>query len=162
MTQAFLEYNVWLEHGQVLPSRMVVMAEPNPDSLLAALEEAVQRVHTVDPMLQHQQVMRCCATLGRIASAIRHFASVTLPSCSDCNPPPQSYHPGPPPLALGDKPPGAPTTESTPPPSYTLLVDMMSFIKLLSVGYRRLHSSVSNEAVCVCACRCTAFIIGPA
>ncbi|KAL3137234.1 hypothetical protein ABBQ32_006784 [Trebouxia sp. C0010 RCD-2024] len=41
---------------EVLPGRMVVMAEPNPDSLLAALEEAVQRVHTVDPMLQHQQV----------------------------------------------------------------------------------------------------------
>lgn len=42
---------------------MVVMAEPNPDSLLAALEEAVQRVHTVDPMLQHQQVTSCCALL---------------------------------------------------------------------------------------------------
>lgn len=52
-----------LKPGQVLPSRMVVMAEPNPDSLLAALEEAVQRVHTVDPMLQHQQVTVCCDIL---------------------------------------------------------------------------------------------------
>ena len=52
-----------LKPGQVLPSRMVVMAEPNPDSLLAALEEAVQRVDTVDPMLQHQQVTTCCAIL---------------------------------------------------------------------------------------------------
>lgn len=37
---------------------MVVLAEPNPDSLLAALEEAVRKVHkcTVDPLHQHQQV----------------------------------------------------------------------------------------------------------
>ncbi len=41
---------------QVLPDGMVVLAEPNPDSLLAALEEAVHRAHTVDPLLQHQQV----------------------------------------------------------------------------------------------------------
>lgn len=41
---------------QVLPDGMVVLAEPNPDSLLAALEEAVHLAHTVDPLLQHQQV----------------------------------------------------------------------------------------------------------
>lgn len=41
---------------QVLPGGMVVLAEPNPDSLLAALEEAVHLAHTVDPHLQHQQV----------------------------------------------------------------------------------------------------------
>ena len=35
---------------------MVVLAEPNPDSLLSALEQAVQHVHTVDPMRQHEQV----------------------------------------------------------------------------------------------------------
>ena len=44
----------WLK--QVLPSGMVVLAEPSPDSLLAALEEAVLRVHSVDPLLQHEQV----------------------------------------------------------------------------------------------------------
>ena len=41
---------------QVLPDGMVVLAEPNPDSLLAALEEAIHLAHTVDPLLQHQQV----------------------------------------------------------------------------------------------------------
>lgn len=45
---------------QVLPSGMVVLAEPNPDSLLAALEEAVQHVHHVDPLRQHQQVTCIC------------------------------------------------------------------------------------------------------
>ena len=38
---------------------MVLLAEPNPDSLLAALEQAVHQVHTVDPLLQHQQVSLC-------------------------------------------------------------------------------------------------------
>lgn len=41
---------------QVLPNDMVILAEPNPESLLAALEQAVHRVHTVDPTQQHQQV----------------------------------------------------------------------------------------------------------
>lgn len=47
----------WSNLIQVLPREMVVLAEPNPDSLLAALEEAVQHVHAVDPMQQHQQVL---------------------------------------------------------------------------------------------------------
>ena len=70
----------WLEPGQVLPSRMVVMAEPNPDSLLAALEEAVQRVHMVDPMLQHQQVTGCCATtlLGTLQTIQRKPSNLVL------------------------------------------------------------------------------------
>ena len=48
---------------QVLPSDMVILAHPNPESLLAALEQAVHRVHTVDPLQQHQQVNghRACA-----------------------------------------------------------------------------------------------------
>ena len=46
----------WSCCEQVLPNGMVVLAEPNPDSLLAALEEAVARVHTVNPQLQHEQV----------------------------------------------------------------------------------------------------------
>lgn len=62
-----------LNSGQVLPSRMVVMAEPNPDSLLAALEEAVQRVHTVDPMLQHRQVTLCCAILMALQCQLSDF-----------------------------------------------------------------------------------------
>ena len=41
---------------QVLPDGMVLLAEPNPDSLLAALEEAVHLAHTVDPLVQHHQV----------------------------------------------------------------------------------------------------------
>ena len=60
---------MWCCNEQVLPSDMVVLAEPNPDSLLAALEEAVQRVHTVDPQLQHEQVrthaVQCRAVLCR-------------------------------------------------------------------------------------------------
>ena len=42
---------------QVLPSDMIILAEPNPESLLAALEQAVQRVHSVNPLEQHQQVL---------------------------------------------------------------------------------------------------------
>ena len=41
---------------QVVPDGMVLLAEPNPDSLLAALEEAVHLAHTVDPLVQHHQV----------------------------------------------------------------------------------------------------------
>lgn len=41
---------------QVLPGGMVILAEPNPESLLAALEQAVCRVHTIDSFQQHQQV----------------------------------------------------------------------------------------------------------
>ncbi|KAL0044537.1 hypothetical protein WJX82_011610 [Trebouxia sp. C0006] len=41
---------------EVLPDGMVLLAEPNPDSLLAALEEAVHLAHTVDPLVQHHQI----------------------------------------------------------------------------------------------------------
>ena len=60
---------------------MVVMAQPNPDSLLAALEEAVQRVHTVDSMLQHRQVTaRCAALHGTMQAFGSHVPSTPPPS----------------------------------------------------------------------------------
>eukprot|EP00210_Caulerpa_lentillifera_P007040 g6734.t1 len=41
---------------EVLPSDMMILAEPDPDSLVTAVEEALSRVHTVDRQKQHQRV----------------------------------------------------------------------------------------------------------
>ena len=70
--------------AQVLPSGMVVLAEPNPDSLLAALEEAVRRVHTVDPVLQHQQVRHGSAAVSFCNTAVSHAGGVTVYMYSSC------------------------------------------------------------------------------
>jgi hypothetical protein len=44
-------------HGrQVLPPSMLLLAEPQPEALVAALEAALARVPTVDRLSQHCQV----------------------------------------------------------------------------------------------------------
>ncbi len=44
--------------AQVLPSELLLLAEPSPAALAAALERALTLLHTVDPERQHRQV-RC-------------------------------------------------------------------------------------------------------
>jgi hypothetical protein len=41
---------------QVLPPDMMLLAEPSPEDLLVVLEEALARVHTLDPVAQHVRV----------------------------------------------------------------------------------------------------------
>ena len=41
---------------EVLPSDMMLLAEPMPEDLVVAMEEALKRVYYVDPVKQHQQV----------------------------------------------------------------------------------------------------------
>ena len=81
---AVLQWEWW--QAQVLPTEMVLLAEPNPESLLAALEQAVHQVHTVDPFQQHQQVLRSTARCpDNMCSVWLHAAS------SNCELPEYSY-----------------------------------------------------------------------
>lgn len=41
---------------QVLPPDVMLLAEPSPEDLLAAVEEAIQRVPSLDPLAQHERV----------------------------------------------------------------------------------------------------------
>ena len=41
--------------AQVLPSELLLLAEPSPAALAAALERAVTLLHTVDKARQHRQ-----------------------------------------------------------------------------------------------------------
>lgn len=43
---------------QVLPPTMLLLAEPNPEALVAALELAIERTPHVDGLRQHRQVRR--------------------------------------------------------------------------------------------------------
>jgi hypothetical protein len=49
---------------EVLPSDMMLLAEPVPEDLVAALEAALTRVYEVDPVKQHQQVQSGMVTHG--------------------------------------------------------------------------------------------------
>lgn len=40
----------------MLPSDFMILAEPAPEELVAALEEALLRVSGVDPLAQHERV----------------------------------------------------------------------------------------------------------
>ena len=42
--------------AQVLPSELLLLAEPSPAALAAALERALTLLHTVDAERQHRQV----------------------------------------------------------------------------------------------------------
>jgi hypothetical protein len=41
---------------QVLPPDVMLLAEPSPEELLAAVEEAIQRVPHLGPLQQHDRV----------------------------------------------------------------------------------------------------------
>lgn len=41
---------------QVLPPDMMLLAEPSPEDLLAAVEQAINRVPHLDPLKQHKRV----------------------------------------------------------------------------------------------------------
>lgn len=41
---------------QVLPPDVMLLAEPSPEDLLAAVDEAIQRVPHLDPLQQHERV----------------------------------------------------------------------------------------------------------
>lgn len=41
---------------QVLPPDVMLLAEPSPEELLDALEEALHRVPDLDPVLKHKRV----------------------------------------------------------------------------------------------------------
>lgn len=41
---------------QVLPPDVMLLAEPSPEDLLAAVEEAICRVPQLDPLKQHERV----------------------------------------------------------------------------------------------------------
>ena len=43
---------------QVLPPSMLLLAEPSPEALVAALELAIERMPHVDALCQHRQVRR--------------------------------------------------------------------------------------------------------
>ena len=45
-----------MHSGQVLPPSMLLLAEPQPETLVAALEAALARVPTVARLSQHCQV----------------------------------------------------------------------------------------------------------
>jgi hypothetical protein len=57
---------------QVLPPDVMLLAEPSPEDLLAAVEEAIQRVPHLDPLQQHGRVrlsaLVLTATCGRRAT----------------------------------------------------------------------------------------------
>lgn len=42
--------------AQVLPDDVMLLAEPSPDDLLNALEEAIAKVPDLDPVQQHERV----------------------------------------------------------------------------------------------------------
>ena len=48
--------NVFCLCMQVLPSSMMLLADPSPDSILAALESALQRLPDLKPFEQHDRV----------------------------------------------------------------------------------------------------------
>lgn len=51
---------------QVLPPDVMLLAEPSPEDLLEALEEALVRVPELDPVQQHKKVgacSSCCCAL---------------------------------------------------------------------------------------------------
>lgn len=46
-----------LSHAsQVLPDNMMLLAEPAPENLIDAIEQALVRVHAVNPLEQHEKV----------------------------------------------------------------------------------------------------------
>ena len=49
---------VKLTAEQVLPPSMLLLAEPSPEALVAALELAIERMPHVDGLCQHHQVRR--------------------------------------------------------------------------------------------------------
>ena len=44
--------------AQVLPSELLLLAEPSPAALAAELERALTLLHTIDADRQHRQVRR--------------------------------------------------------------------------------------------------------
>jgi hypothetical protein len=45
---------------QVLPPDVMLLAEPSPEELLAAVEAALLRLPALDPQQQHERVSTAC------------------------------------------------------------------------------------------------------
>ena len=62
---------------QVLPSELLLLAEPSPAALAAALERALTLLHTVDPERQHRQVLCRVQSLYQAGASAYGVKSVT-------------------------------------------------------------------------------------
>ncbi|PHJ22807.1 n-acetylglucosaminyl-phosphatidylinositol biosynthetic protein family gt4 protein, partial [Cystoisospora suis] len=64
---------------EVLPPHMVLLADPEDAQVTRRLEEAVAKVHTIDPFLFHEQVRRIYSWHDVAARTERVYFSVLLP-----------------------------------------------------------------------------------